>query len=411
MTSCVAVLGAHDTQGPRVAPQPHGLQTSDPDPAGRQPAPLRPGRDGARRRPLGGPCPLEWPGGGAGRRGRVESRVAWASRSPPRAQGSSLLQPPRTPGRHRGRVQAPRAGRRPQASLRARAAPAPGSWRCPTPTSAVPTAPVPASPRPTGSGRQRTPTRRTRRLPAGCWAFLRDRPRATVSDSCGRGRAGGASWRGLERRPGGAKRDPRRDCRWPAHDLVPRPSKAVPQRCRGESNDQDTVCRKEPTVQVTCMRVAGGRPGSGTQGQRRCAGPLEGAVPRRGTRGTSWRAAVRRRAGLGCHRAQALSLFLSPLSDDPVGELQLEMGDTKPHPSVQCSPAPGEVVSGGGQDFGPVAGPFVACRLQDAPPREMAREPFHGAWGRGSRGGRGGAPSRRPSQPTGRCTSGGSVSG
>ncbi|XP_015986239.2 leucine-rich repeat-containing G-protein coupled receptor 6 [Rousettus aegyptiacus] len=26
---------------------------------------------------------------------------------------------------------------------------------------------------------------------------------------------------------------------------------------------------------------------------------------------------------------------------DPVGELQLEMGDTKPHPSVQCSPAPG----------------------------------------------------------------------
>lgn len=63
------------------------------------------------------------------------------------------------------------------------------------------------------------------------------------------------------------------------------------------------------------------------------------------------------------------------------------MGDTKPHPSVQCSPAPGEVVSGGGRDFGPVAGPFVACRLQDALPGEMAREPFHGAWGCGSRAG------------------------
>lgn len=285
-----------------------------------------------------GPCPLGWPGGGAGRRGRAESRVAWASCSPPRARGSSLLQPPRTPGRHWGRVQAPRAGRRPQTSLRARVAPAPGSWRCPTPTSAVPTAPAPASPRPAGSGRQRTPTRRTRRLPAGCWAFLRDRPRATVSDSCGRGRAGGASWRGLERRPGGAKGDPRRDCRWPAPDLVPRPSKAVPQRCRGERNDQDTVCRKEPTVQVTCVRVAGGRPGAGTQGQRRCAGPLEGTVPRRGTRGTSWRAAIRRRAGLGCHRAQALSLFLvSPLRR-PGGRAPAGDGGHKATPQCPVQP-------------------------------------------------------------------------
>lgn len=43
-------------------------------------------------------------------------------------------------------------------------------------------------------------------------------------------------------------------------------------------------------------------------------------------------------------RPRTPDIFCFPFSDDlDLDELQLEMEDSKPHPSVQCSPVPGEM--------------------------------------------------------------------